>query len=194
MRFLIYLMPPSSKYSVLTPRPDKCRKSERQNYIFWWFFIWIDTKIFDMTRTSSLYGGTSPLHKKQAVTCRNMNWIKSKYLFCTTFELIWTRVRTSPNGHERDIHRVRTPLRGGHWDFRFYGFGNFLDQFFGFIPSLIFRFWRLLQFAVYSILLSLSGFQQKSMPSSSKNFVLSPRTDKCRKSKRQNCATSFLFL
>ena len=34
-------------------------------------------------------------------------------------------------------------IRGGHWDFRFCGFGYFLDQFFGFgvhCGSRIFRF------------------------------------------------------
>ena len=42
---------------------------------------------------------------------------------------------TSQNGHARNIHRVRTTLRGGHWEFRFYGLGNFLDQFFGFVQK-----------------------------------------------------------
>ena len=93
---------------------------------FWRFYIYNSTKIFEMTRTSSLKGGASPLHKKQAVNCRNKNWRKSKCLFCTT---ISTHVRTSPNGHARNIHSVHRTLRGGHWDFRFYGFGNFRSVF-----------------------------------------------------------------
>ena len=30
------------------------------------------------------------------------------------------------------LHYLHVPKGGGHWDFRFCGFGYFLDQFFGF--------------------------------------------------------------
>ena len=36
------------------------------------------------------------------------------------------------------------PLRGGHWDFRFCGFGYFLDRFFGFGVQCGLRIFRFL--------------------------------------------------
>ena len=49
---------------------------------------------------------------------------------------------------------------GGHWDFRFCGFGHVLDRFFGFCAKKtpVFRFWSSLRFADFPFLIAF-GFR-----------------------------------
>lgn len=152
--FFLQCLPPPSILLWVHDRMS-AEKVKDKTIRCWRFYIYVSTNIFEITKTSSLKGGTSPVHKKRAVNCLNMNWRQSKYLFCTTFQPIWTSVPTSQNGHARNIHRVRTTLRGGHWEFRFYGFRS--------VFSVLYKkrlgFSVLVSFAVCSLFYSALAFR-----------------------------------
>ena len=125
-------------------------------FYIWWLYIYIKTTIFKMTITSScIRRRRLTSSQKRAVNCQNMmNQRKSKYLFLydissSPYEPFCVLPKMA-----RKILRIRTPSRGRHWDFRFYGlFGNFQIVF----ETKKFGFSVLMSFVVFALF--RSGFQ-----------------------------------